>query len=78
MENTLIKPAHRFVELHRNLIRTAMVMVTFGIAQIGLVSPEGFSVITNLTGIPLAFLAFTMPPVSQQARGLYCGRRRSY
>ena len=68
MENTLIKPEHRFVELHRNLIRTTMVMATFGIAQIGLVLPEGFSVITNLTGIPLAFLAFTMPPVCI----LYC------
>ena len=65
IEVTLVNPQGKYVEATRNVIRTVLVLFTWGIAGIGLLSTEGFGLLTNLTGISLAFLAFVMPPMME-------------
>ncbi|KCV71901.1 hypothetical protein H696_01310 [Fonticula alba] len=60
VENALLRPGvvHSLDYLKRCGIRTVLVALTFGLAQV-----KSFGLITNLVGVPMSLLAFVCPPM---------------
>jgi len=59
VEKSLLSSKSRWLDLKRNLIRTALVLVTFGCAQV-----QQFGIITNLVGgFSMCTLGLILPPI---------------